>query len=114
MRDDLIDTLRDCANALGEILPRDHAYRKFVERANRLLDRHDQSSSEQRAADALRRLMDVLPPGTQTSMTVFRPEVNGQKAGAVKALLMADNPDDRRCAQWVIAHGSTKRGDGDE
>ena len=52
--------------------------------------------------------------GTQTSMTVFRPEVNGQKAGAVKAFLMADNPDDLRCAQWVIAHGSVRRGEGDE
>lgn len=47
-------------------------------------------------------------------MTVFRPEVNGQKAGAVKAFLMADNPDDLRCAQWVIANGSAKRRDGDE
>lgn len=54
MRDDLIETLRDCANALGELLPRDHAYRKIIDKANRLLDRHDQSSSEQRAADALR------------------------------------------------------------
>ncbi len=43
-----------------------------------------------------------------------RPEVNGQKAGAVKAFLMADNPDDLRCAQWVIANGSAKRRDGDE
>ncbi len=41
MRDDFVETLRDCANALGEILPRDHPYRKIVERANRLLDRHD-------------------------------------------------------------------------
>ncbi len=71
-------------------------------------------TAEQKAANALRDLMDALPPGAQTSMTVFRPEVNGQKAGAVKALLMADNADDLRCAQWVIAHGSTKRGDGDE
>jgi hypothetical protein len=67
MRDDLIDALRDCANALGELLPRDHAHRKLVDQANRLLDRHDQSSSEQRTADALRRLMDALPPGAQTS-----------------------------------------------
>jgi hypothetical protein len=114
MRDDLIDTLRDCANALGELLPRDHVYRKLVDRANRLLDRHDQSSSEQRAADALRDLIDALPPGTQTSMLAFQPEVNGQKAGTVKALLMADNADDLRAAQWVIAHGSTKRGGGNE
>jgi len=69
---------------------------------------------EQKATDALRSLMDALPAGTQMSMTVFRPEVNGQKAGAVKALLMAENADDLRCAQWVIAHGSAKRGDGDE
>jgi len=94
MRDDLIEALRDCAN--------------------RLLGRHDQSSSEQRAADALRSLMDTLPTGTQTSMTVFRPEVNGQQVGAVKALLMADNSDDLRAAQWVISHGSAKRGVGDE
>lgn len=114
MKHDLIETLRDCANALGELLPRDHAHRKLVERANRLLDRHDQSSSEQRAADALRDLMDALPAGTQTSMSTFRPEVNGQKAGTVKALLMAENADDLFCAQWVIAHGSSKRGEGDE
>jgi len=114
MRDDLIETLRDCANALGELLPREHAYRRLMERANRLLDRHDQASEDQRAADALRDLMDALPAGTQTSMTVFRPEVDGQKAGTVKALLMADNPDDLRYAQWVIAHGSAKRGEGDE
>lgn len=114
MRDGLIETLRDCTNALGEILPRDHAYRKILERANRLLDRHDQASSEQKATDALRSLMDALPAGTKTSMTVFQAEVNGQKAGAVKAFLMAENADDLRCAQWVIAHGATKRGDGDE
>lgn len=40
---DLIETLRDCADALSEILPRDHAYRKIVEQANRLLDRHERS-----------------------------------------------------------------------
>lgn len=111
MRDDLIETLRDCANALGELLPRDHAYRKIVDKANRLLDRHDQSSSEQRAADALHDLMDALPVGTQTSMMAFQPEINGQKAGTVKALLMAENTDDLRCAQWVITQGSSKRGD---
>ena len=111
MRDDLIETLHDCANALGELLPRNHAYRKIVDKANRLLDRHDQSSTEQRAADALRDLMDALPAGTQTSMTVFKPEVDGQKAGAVKAFLMAENADDLRCAQWVITHGSAKRGE---
>lgn len=27
---------------------------------------------------------------------------------------LADNPDDLRCAQWVIANGSAKRRDGDE
>jgi len=43
MRDNLIETLRDCANALGELLPRDHAYRKIVDQANRLLDRHGSS-----------------------------------------------------------------------
>lgn len=111
MRDNLIETLRDCANALGELLPRDHAYRKIVDQANRLLDRHDQSSSEQRAADALRDLMDALPAGTQTSMMAFRPEVNAQNAGTVKALLMAENADDLRCAQWVITQGSAKRRD---
>ncbi|MEW5891341.1 MAG: hypothetical protein AB1768_20450 [Pseudomonadota bacterium] len=110
MQDDLIGTLRDCANALGELLPRDHPYRKIVEQANRLLELHDGASDEQRATDALRSVMDALPPGTQTSMTAFRPEVNGQKAGTVKALLMADNADDLRCAQWVIAHGSAERG----
>jgi hypothetical protein len=47
-------------------------------------------------------------------MTALQPEVNGQKAGTVKAFLMADNADDLRCAQWVIAHGSAKRGEGDE
>ena len=114
MRDDLIETLRDCANALGELLSREHAYRKIVDQANRLLDRHDQSSSEQRAADALHDLMDALPAGTQTSMMAFQPEVNSQKVGIVKALLMAESADDLRCAQWVIAHGSAKRGEGDE
>lgn len=39
--DALVETLRDCANALGELLPREHAYRRLLERANRLLDRHD-------------------------------------------------------------------------
>lgn len=71
-------------------------------------------TAEQKATDALGSLMDALPVGTQTSMIVFQPEVNGQKSGTVKALLMADNSDDLRCAQWVIAHGSTKRGEGDE
>lgn len=111
MHGDLIETLRDCANALGELLPRDHAYRKIVEQANRLLDRHDQASNEQRAASALRDLMDALPAGTQTSMTAFRPEVNGQMmAGTVKAFLMAENADDLRCAQWIIERGSAMRG----
>ena len=41
----------------------------------------------------------------------FKPEVDGQKAGAVKAFLMAENADDLRCAQWVIAQGSAKRGE---
>jgi len=27
---------------------------------------------------------------------------------------MAENSDDLRAAQWVIAHGSAKRGEGDE
>lgn len=109
MRDDLIETLRDCANALGELLPSDHAYRKIVEQANRLLDRHDQASNEQRAADALRGLMGALPAGTQTSMMAFRPDVNGQTAGTVKAFLMAENADDLHCAQWVIKRGSATR-----
>ena len=68
-------------------------------------------TAEQKMEDALRSLIDLLPPGTQTSMTAFRPYANGQKAGAVKALLMADNADDLRCAQWVIARGSAKLGD---
>ena len=71
-------------------------------------------TAEQKVTDAVRSLMDALPAGTKTAMTVFRPEVNGQKAGTVKALLMADNADDLRCAQWIIAHGSAKRGEGDE
>lgn len=71
-------------------------------------------TDEQKAANALHDLMDALPAGTQTSMTVFRPDVNGQNTGAVKALLMAENADDLRCAQWIIAHGSAKRGQGDE
>ena len=69
---------------------------------------------EQKTTDALRSLIDALPASTQTAMTVFKPEVNGQKAGPVKALLMADNSDDLRCAQWIIAHGSAKRGADDE
>ena len=88
--------------------------REIIDKANRLLDRHDQSSSEQRAADALRDLMDALPAGMQTSMMVFLPEVNGQKVGTVKALLMAENADDLRCAQSVITQGAAKRGEGDE
>ena len=48
------------------------------------------------------------------AMTAERDAANSQKAGAVKAFLMADNPDDLRCAQWVIANGSAKRRDGDE
>lgn len=71
-------------------------------------------TAEQKAANALRDLIDALPPGTQTSMTAFQPEVAGQKAGTVKALLMADNTDDLRCPQWLITHGSTKRGEGNE
>lgn len=71
-------------------------------------------TNEQKAANALHDLMDALPAGTQTSMTAFRPEVNGQKAGTVKALLMAENADDLRCAQWVITQGAAKRGEGDE
>lgn len=67
-------------------------------------------TAEQKAANALRDLMDALPAGTQTSMVVFQPEVNGQKAGAVKAFLMAENADDLRCAQWAITQASTKRG----
>ena len=51
MRDNLIETLRDCANALGELLPRDHAYRKIVDQANRLLDRHDFARSYERFAE---------------------------------------------------------------
>jgi predicted nucleotidyltransferase len=59
--------------------------------------------------------LDILiDPTPETSMMAFQPEVNGQKAGTVKALLMADNADDLRAAQWVIAHGSTKRGGGNE
>lgn len=69
---------------------------------------------EQKVTDAVRSLMDALPAGTQTAMTVFRPEANGQKAGTVKALLMAENADDLRCAQWVITQGSAKRGDSNE
>lgn len=110
MRDDLIETLRDCANALGEVLPRAHAYRKIVEQANRLLDQHDHSSVEQRAADALRDLMGALPAGTHTATVAFRPQVNGQPKGTVKALLMADNPDDLRCARWMIERGSATGG----
>lgn len=71
-------------------------------------------TNEQKAANALRDLMDALPAGTQTSMTAFRPEANGQKAGTVKALLIAENADDLRCAQWVITQGAAKRGEGDE
>lgn len=68
-------------------------------------------ANEQKAANALRDLMSALPAGTQTSMMAFRPDVNGQKAGTVKALLMAENDDDLRCAQWVITQGSAKMGD---
>lgn len=59
-RDDLIETLRDCANALGELLPRDHAYRKIIDKANRLLDRHEHShrSSEPLTDDEIRKLWD--------------------------------------------------------
>ena len=96
MRDNLIETLRDCANALGELLPRDHAYRKIVDQANRLLDRHDQASEEQRATDALRDLMSALPKSTQTSMTVFKPEVDGQKAGSAVRLSRRHHDHRRR------------------
>ena len=44
-------------------------------------------TAEQKAADALRDLMNALPTGMQTSMTVFRPEVNGQKAVAAFSVL---------------------------
>lgn len=47
-------------------------------------------------------------------MVIWVEPVTTFKAGAVKAFLMADNPDDLRCAQWVIANGSAKRRDGDE
>ena len=112
-QDDLLALLADIkrldAQNLSLDLPQD--IRARIERA--LIGWGD-LTAEQKATDALRSLMDALPTGTQTSMTVFRPEVNGQKAGAVKAFLMADNPDDLRCAQWVIANGSAKRRDGDE
>lgn len=65
--------------------------------------------SEQRAADGLRLLLDALPEGTQTSLIAFRPEINGQRAGAVKALVMADTVDDLRCAQWIIERGVAGR-----
>jgi hypothetical protein len=112
-QDDLLALLADIkrldAQNLSLDLPQD--IRARIERA--LIGWGD-LTAEQKATDALRSLMDALPTGTQTSMTVFRPEVNGKKAGAVKAFLMADNPDDLRCAQWVIANGSAKRRDGDE
>lgn len=40
----------------------------------------------------------------------MRDDLIGQKAGAVKAFLMADNSDDLFAAQWVISQGSAKRG----
>lgn len=112
-QNDLLQLLHDIKQFdiqnLSLDLPQD--IRARIERA---LAGWGELTPEQRATDALRSLMDALPTGTQTSMTVFKPEVNGQKAGVVKALLMAENADDLRCAQWVIAHGSTKRGHGDE
>lgn len=72
MESNFIETLRDCANALGDLLPHDHAYRSVLDRANRILDRYDLASSEQRTNDALRNLISVLPSDTQTSMMVFR------------------------------------------
>lgn len=109
MRDDLIETLRDCANALGELLPHDHAYRKIVVQANRLLDRRDQASPEQRAADALRDLLKARPSGTQTSVRTFRPKGNGQSIGTVEVLLIAENAEDLRAAQRIVERGSAVR-----
>lgn len=106
MRNELVSCLRDCANALGELLPADHAHRSSVDRANRLLSLHDERSAEQRAADALRDLTAALPAGTATSMSAFQPDVNGRQAGVVRVLLMADSTDDLRCAQWVITRGA--------
>ena len=105
----LADIKRFDIQNLSLDLPQD--IRARIERA--LIGRSD-LTAEQKAADALRSLMDALPIGTQTAITVLRPEVNGQQAGAVKALLMADNSDDLRAAQWVITHGSAKRGEGGE
>lgn len=67
-------------------------------------------SAEEQVSNALHLLMDSLPFGTHTSMMVFRPDMNGQHTGAVKAFLIADNQDDLRAAQWIITLGSSERG----
>lgn len=56
--------------------------------------------------------MDALLSG-HANVADGRPaRANGQKAGAVKALVTvekAENADDLRCAQWVIERGSAVR-----
>lgn len=73
MHDDMIETLRDCANALGELLPHDHAYRKIVEQANRLLDRHDEASNKQRTTDTMAE-WDLTPQQEQRLDGIARDE----------------------------------------
>lgn len=57
--------------------------------------------SSDKLAQALRTLADKFSEGWHDGIRI-------------EAFLMADNPDDLRCAQWVIANGSAKRRDGDE
>lgn len=62
--------------------------------------------------DADGNIDDDLFTGSRKELIAFGNAII--ERGAVKAFLMADNPDDLRCAQWVIANGSAKRRDGDE
>lgn len=54
----MIETLIDCANALGELLPRDHPYRMIVERANRIIEGYDLSIEKD--AQRWRKVRDIL------------------------------------------------------
>lgn len=59
--------------------------------------------------------MDALLSGHANVADGLPARANGQKAGAVKALVTvekvekAENADDLRCAQWVIERGSAVR-----
>jgi hypothetical protein len=75
-----------------------------------------------RMADAVALLLEAetyvrhcsITPVLANRIAAFIKEPQERTRRESGAFLMADNPDDLRCAQWVIANGSAKRRDGDE